>query len=290
VSDRLVVTAVAKNVGRNARRVFGRLAGLAGAFEDLAFVVYENNSTDSTKSELERLAREVPNFRLISEDLSRAEIESFARARHMDGSPCRIELIARGRNIARQALLSDFGDYDQVLVIDPDALWFSRRDILRNAGRISRDEADAICANGLTKWLYYRDAFAFRSRAHPWGPEYLGEGWWRETKPKIQGRYRGTTLVPVNSAFGGAALYSMAAYRQGRYLAMADERYIEQQAGYDTSGAPSKERSAAAAKPMANSDYSGPIVCEHVPFCYSMREAGFGRIFIDPAWRLLFRD
>ena len=290
INKRLLITAVVRDNAATARRCILKLSRLSKEFAALAFVVYENNSTDGTKEILRELSREIPSLSLVSEDLGEEAIASIATARHRNGKPCRIELIARARERARELALRDFGDYDLVLNIDVDAAWFSLSGIRRNAARIARGELDCVCANGITKWLRYRDAFAFRSAAHPYGPELLGEYWWEVTVGRIQQRLRGKRLVPAYSAFGGAALLSMAAFREGKYSAIPDGGYMEVQAGLDSSLAPEDERLRASGFPIPNSNYSKPIVCEHVPFFYALRSRGFDRLFIDPAWRILFLD
>jgi len=287
---RLVVIAVVKDNARTLKRAILKLERLRGFFDQVAFVVYENNSTDGSKEIIEALSKELPAFSYACEDLTAEDQSKIATARHKDGQPCRIEIIARARALAWDMAIRNYGDFDLVLNIDTDALWFSLGDVARNAALLARDGFDCICANGITKWLKYRDAYAFRSSEHPYGPELLGEYWWKVTRARIQRRLVGNHLFPVFSAFGGAALYSMEAYRAGKYGAIPDSRYMDMQRSLDVTMAMPDERSMASSTPVANTDYSKPIVCEHVPFHYAMRGEGFDRIAVDPAWRVLFRD
>jgi hypothetical protein len=290
IDKRLVATAIVKDNAKTVGRVFRKLAALRGFFADLAFVVYENNSTDGTKAILQRLSREIPEFTLFSEDLSPERQAEVAAARHVNGKPCRIELIAYARERGREIVLRDYGDFDYVLAFDADVACFSNHDIVRNALRLGLGAQDCICANGLNKWLKYRDAFAFRSAKHPFGPEFLGEYWWEKTKRRIQLRLRGSALVPVYSAFGGAAIMTMDAFRAGRYSAIPDDGYMKVQRSLDRGEADDEEMGRASASPIPNSNYTKPIVCEHVPFFYSMRERGFNKVYIDPKWKILFLD
>jgi glycosyltransferase involved in cell wall biosynthesis len=287
---RLVVIAIVKNNARTLKRAILKLEKLCGFFDQVAFVVYENNSTDESKTIIQTLSRKISAFTYACEDLSAQDMSAIATVVHKDGKPCRIEIIARARELARTLALRDYGDYDLVLNFDTDAAWFSLGDITRNAARLASGEFDCVCANGITKWLKYRDAFAFRSPEHPYGPELLGEYWWEVTRARIQRRLIGRRLVPVYSAFGGAALYSIEAYKAGRYSAIPDSRYMEVQKSLDMTKSLLDERSRASAIPIANTNYSQSIVCEHVPFHYAMRGRNFGRIAIDPAWRVLFLD
>jgi hypothetical protein len=290
IDGRLVVTAVVKDDAATLGRVSRAIARLRDRFGGIAFAVYENNSTDGTKALLGQLSGELRPFTLVSEDLSPEDEARIATARHRSGRPCRIELLARAREKAREIVACDYADYDYVLVIDMDAALVDLRGIVRNASRLAEGAADCVCANGVNKRLRYRDAFAYRSRRHPFGPELLGEYWWDETVDRIQGRLRGRKLLPVYSAFGGAALMTMAAFKAGTYSAIPGAEYMETQASLDLSEAEPEEASRAGREPIPNTNYSLPIVCEHVPFFYSMRKRGFDRVFIDPAWRILFLD
>jgi hypothetical protein len=287
---RLVVIAIVKNNARTLKRAILKLEKLRGFFDRVAFVVYENNSTDGSKEIIQTLSREISAFTYACEDLSALDMSAIATAVHKNGKPCRIELIARARELARALAIRDYGDYDLVLNFDTDAAWFALGDIARNAVQVASGAFDCVCANGITKWLKYRDAFAYRSPKHPYGPELLGEYWWDVTRARIQRRLVGTRRVPVYSAFGGAALYSMEAYKAGRYSAIPGYDYMEVQKSLDTTMSLPDERSRASAVPIANTNYSKPIVCEHVPFHYAMRAKGFGRIAVDPEWRILFLD
>ena len=281
---------VAKDCARTVGRTIVRLARLRDRLGGLAFVVYENDSKDGTRAILERWSREVPDFRLISEELGPERLAEIATVRRIDGRPCRIQVLAYARERARETAIGEFGDFDCVLAIDADSLWFSASGVLRNAMRAASGELDCVSVNGMNKWLAYRDAYAFRNAEHPFGPEYLGEYWRAKVVPRIQKPMLGSALRPVYSAFGGAAIYSMAAFREGEYGALAGPEFADEQRRLDASRARPDEVGAASPIPVANTNFLAPVVCEHVCFHYSMRRAGFGRMFIDPSWRMLFPD
>jgi hypothetical protein len=287
---RLAVAAVVKDNARTAARLFRGIAGLGRRFDEISFAIYENNSSDGTKAVLQRLSADLPGMRVVSEDLSRERQEEIASVRHKDGRPCRIEILAYVRERARALLLDEFGDYEYVLVADADAALFSYRGVERAALAIDLGEADCVTANGLTKRLLYRDAFALRSREHPIGPEFLGDFWRDVVRKRMQVRLVGRDPFPVYSAFGGAALFRMEAFRAGRYSAIPDEEFCARQRSLDVSSADADELRRASPVPVASMNYLGPIVCEHAYFCYAMRERGFGRILVDPRWRILFLD
>ncbi len=290
MSRRLVVAIVVKDNARTISKIFRGIAGLKNVFDDIAFAVYENNSTDGTKDVLKRLSSEIEGVRVLSEDLSYEQQRQVASVRHKDGRVCRIEILAYARQRVRELVLEEFGDSNYVLVVDVDAVLFSFKGIERASNMIDAGIADCVTANGLTKRLKYRDAFAFRSLEHPIGPEFLGDYWTNIVRKRIQKRLWGRDPIPVFSAFGGAALYSMDAYRAGRYTALPDEKYLAQHRKLDFSHANADELGKASKYPIANTNFLSPIVCEHVPFCYEMREKGYGRIVVDPRWRLLFID
>jgi hypothetical protein len=287
---RLAIAVVVKDNARTAARFFRGVAGLSRSFDEISFAVYENNSSDGTKEELQRLTAELPSMRVASEDLSRERQEEIASVRHKDGRPCRIEILAYAREKVRTRVLDELGDHDFVLVADADAALFSFAGIVRAAEAIGEGRADCVTANGLTKRLLYRDAFALRSREHPIGPEFLGDYWREVVRKRVQARLAGRDPLSVYAAFGGAALYSMDAYRAGRYSAIPDEEFCARQRSLDVSEADTEELRRASPVPVASMNYLGPIVCEHTYFCYAMRGRGFGRILVDPRWRILFMD
>jgi hypothetical protein len=290
VPRRLAVAAVVKDGARTAARLFRGIAGLGRNFDAISFAIYENNSSDDTKAVLDRLSAEISDMRVVCEDLSRERQEEIASVRHKDGRPCRIEILAYARERARSLLLDAYGGYEYALVVDADAFLFSRAGIIRAARAVDDGIADCVCANGLMKRLQYRDAFAFRSVDHPFGPEFLGDYWRDVVRKRIQRRHGGARLIPVFSAFGGAALFRMEAFKAGRYSAIPDEGFLAAHRSLDLRGANADESRRASRDPVPSMNYLSPIVCEHVPFCYSMRTKGFDRIFVDPRWRILFLD
>lgn len=285
-----MVAAVVKNNAKTASRIFRGIARLRRCFDEINFAIYENNSSDGTKAVLRRLSDKIPGMMIESEDLSLEQQKGIASVRHRDGSVCRIEILAYARDRARTIALKNFGYCEYVLLVDADAIVFSFRGIERARMIIDGGIADCVTANGLTKRLLYRDAFAFRSPEHPIGPEFLGDYWTNTVRRRIQKRLSGHDPVSVLSAFGGAALFRMDAYKAGRYTAIPDERYLAQHRKLDFSRANEDERRRASEHPVPNTNFLAPIICEHVPFCYEMRERGFGRIVIDPRWRILFLD
>jgi hypothetical protein len=172
VSRRLVVAIVVKDNARTISKIFRGIAGLKNVFDDIAFAVYENNYTDGTKDVLKRLSSEIEGVRVLSEDLSYEQQRQVASVRHKDGRVCRIEILAYARQRVRELVLEEFGDSNYVLVVDVDAVLFSFKGIERASNMIDAGIADCVTANGLTKRLKYRDAFAFRSLEHPIGPSF----------------------------------------------------------------------------------------------------------------------
>lgn len=286
----IVIAGIVKDNGKTLKRNIERLYKLDLHFEKVQFVFFENNSTDDTKEILDFYKNKDSNFFVLNEDLPLEKQYEIARARHRNGQPCRLEIIAYARNKVASFIKETCVDYDAVLLVDMDTLLISAKQTKKAIHRVLRDGFDCVSANGLTKRGTYRDAFAFRSKNFPFGPEFLGDYWWKYTVKKIQKIYVSPKLIPVYSAFGGAAVYKMSAFIASEYTALPSKDFFNEHKKLDFTFAQKKERERASSEPIANSNYTKPVVCEHVPFHYKMRSQGFNNFVIDTSWRLLFKD
>lgn len=284
----LVVISTVKNIGSALKHNVKKLAKIEKYFEQFSILVFENNSTDSTKKVLSELKQKYSFFNYISNDFSDTEIKQIATAQHKSGTPCRIELISYARNILLKKVKDEYAEYQYTLVIDLDLAFFNPYKIVKIIQKYGKTNFDMISANGLTKKLVYRDAFAFRTLIHPLGPEFIDGYWWSNVVYQIQTRLRGKQLLPVLSAFGGAAIYKTKAYISSEYSALPTPQYALIHSNINFSLVNSTELSQAATLPQPNTNYNKPIICEHVPFHYGMIAQGFTNLFIDPTWKILF--
>jgi hypothetical protein len=243
----LAVVGLARNCARSIERDLKVLEHATQGFGEVHFLIVESDSTDDTVALLRRL------------ELRRATLRHISLGRLSDRYPLRTERIAHCRNAYLDAIAGDprLATVSHVLMVDLDG--------------VCRDldaEALASCWRLAVPWAvctanqgdYYYDIWALR---HPvWCP---GDAW-REhdalvpllgeteaTNVSLFSRMvripRSAAPIEVDSAFGGAALYTRAAALAARY------------AGLDT---------------------EGREVCEHVGYHARLRAAGH-RIFINPA-------
>jgi hypothetical protein len=233
---RVVLCGLARDVEAVLPLNLARLARLGSLFADHRIVVYENDSRDGTARALSEAARRDGRLRAICETLGAPR---WAAVR----DPRRAADMARCRNRLHAAVTAELPDFDHVIVADLDLEGWSYEGVASSFGH---DGWDAMASMGIRfsgNRPFFYDTWALRAVDHP----------------EPHGRYearamvfpRGTEPVPVRSAFSGLAVYSMAAFRAGRY------------AGGD---------------------------CEHVTFHASLAASGFGRIRLNPSMISLYPD
>ncbi len=289
-NESLIVLCLAKNNAKQLQKTLKRFDKIKDYFTDFKVLVYENNSTDSTKDVL-RKAKETYSFiEYYSFDYTDEELEKVATIRLKPSmKQCRIQHIAKGRNFLLEKVRDSFSTFSITLAFDSDVFYFNPYKIVSAVATFNKNECNVLSVNGLTKVFKYRDAYAFRSNSFPYGPEYLGQTWWSETVHQIQKRYKSNQLLPVYSAFGGAALYNTNEYVKGNYSALHTDTSLKVQKEISEVN-PSSTRTDAAPinSPVENTNYTGPVVCEHVPFHYTFYKQGFTKQFIDTSWKMLF--
>jgi len=306
INNRVVIGGVCKNVGETIETTLQKIEATGRCFSEYRALIYENNSTDATKSILNRY-RDSHGYLIISEDLSREEIFSRTEIRSWDNQPCRMELIALARNRLLDTLSQNqLRHYDYLILIDLDLFDWDIQGII-DSFRFTN--WDCISANGIIADGRYRDAYAYRDAEHPFGPELLGEYWWRTVCPRIQRQLTGSELLPVYSAFGGLAIYRLDAIRGCRYSARitpefdklvdrilkskrVSREYLEamreEQAkagvGNGTSSGITGEHGI---NYLNNSGYGYPVVCEHVNFHSQMISRGCDKIYVNPGMTII---
>ena len=286
----LLVLCVTKNSGKQLEKTLKKFAKINKYFSDFKVLVYENNSTDTTKVVLKTAKDKYTFVDYYSFDYTKEEIDTIAPFKHKPRMiPCGIQMIAYGRNFLREKAKDFAENYENVLVFDPDVFYFNPYEIVKRLDKFINNDYNVMSVNGLTKALKYRDAYAYRSQENFYGPEYLGETWWKEDVHKIQKRYIAKKLVPVYSAFGGAAFYKTKEYITATYSALHTTESFDWQEDLLKS-VPALERKDAAKirEPIENTNYTAPVVCEHVPFHYELYKKGYTKQYVDTSWKILF--
>lgn len=287
---KLLVIGITRNGGFLLKYNIYKLLKLRKFFQNVDFCIYENDSTDGTKEYLTDLTDKIDGFKVLSEQIDEKKCAEIITTKTVDGAPCRIELISYARNRLLDFIKPFANNYDYILNIDLDILVHNTKQIVKTFERFKNISFDCITGCGLTKWLRYRDAYAFRTSEFPFGPEFLNEYWWQVTVHQIQKRYPKNLKLSVFSAFGGAAIYKTEAYLSSEYNCHCNEEFLKNHEKIDKSNADSEQIKHCSLKPVPNTQYLTPIICEHVPFHYRMRENGFDKIFVDTSWRFIFKD
>lgn len=163
------------------------------------------------------------------------------------GTRClkRAERMAIYRNRCREHIITHFPEYNYVIIVDMDLnTGFSYDGIANTFGWKPQEDWHMVGSNG----ILYKDYGGVRDR--PLHFDVWAFRWQGSYKPthafKINPRHwrRGEPLHPLFSCFGGVGVYVMDAFKKSHYD------------GTD---------------------------CEHVPFHRHMREAGLGRLFMNPS-------
>jgi hypothetical protein len=296
----IIVGGICRNIAPQLPTLDSFLQTLIEKIPTVRIFIYENNSTDSTKVGLEALRTKYPaNLTVESEDISREELLETSKARTWDNLPCRMECIARARNALLRLIhrTVTVGDDDVVAFVDIDIEKMPTMDMLIDLLQNFPKDADAILANGLNRRGNYYDMYAIRDVEQPFGPEIIGETFWKQVRRARQIHRR--TLV--YSGFGGIGIYRGACIKDNSYSAIPTrdlDGLIRRMfaAGGRTIPSPATHYEGAlqgiylfgAEKGRDifywnNSGYNFPVVCEHSTFHARMIMRGQGRIFVEPS-------
>ena len=241
----LCVGLVRNGAGR-IREEVENLAAAIGPCRALHFLLIESDSDDGTVGELERLSREIENFRFVSLRRLRDEL------------PVRTARLARCRNAYLKEIRENdlYTDVDYVVMADLDGI---NTELSPESFESCwhRDDWDACFAN--PDGSYY-DIWALR---HPlWSPNdcTAQNKFLNEYSSDLEGNLYASVLsrmitipreaewIEVDSAFGGLGIYKKAILQAGQYAGVTAQ---------------------------------GEEVCEHVPFHAQLKAEG-ARLFINP--------
>lgn len=291
----ILICGVAKNCAFALPSTIRQCEALGSCFDDYRVVIYENNSTDPTASLLATWATRNPNVTLLTEVLSKEQLYGLCRSVDRFRSPCKVELIARGRNIVLDEVAqSHYPTFDYVVVADLDfeCPW----PIREICEAIQQREWDCITTYGVDEKGRYYDVYALRDEQVPLGPEFLGDGWWPVRLQHRPEMHPSDPWMKVQSAFGGLAIYRAACILPLRYSAGVTEARILEAKNLLSHNLRIKNlfsrlRKTKSLMPIANSTFGPvPVACEHVSLHAEMRARGYDRIFINPQMRLTWKE
>ena len=235
----LVILGAARDCATGLKTNIQRLKELGSQFENHHIYIYENGSKDHTRA---MLRKAFPHVGDTSDPI--------------DKTQSLWQRMQKVRENTKQEFLHQHGQQkvDYVLLVDMDLVGGIHPRSLEQIFKEPRQDWDALFANGLSykhmsgprKWLFKiigisnrsYDSLAFEDTQ----AQTVKHPYCLLTRKPIDF----TRDVPVNSSFGGAALYKADAFLSADYLAEAEAQH-----------------------------------CEHRVFHKSMREKGFDRLFIS---------
>ena len=302
------IGAIAKNISDRFLAFQLFCGSVYSEFPDMQIYIYENNSTDNTKADLERWAAMNSRIHYKCEDIPEEEFLKTTAPRTMDNKACRMVKIAYARNKLMEMLEeTDIGsrEEDRIIMIDPDLPVMFDADSLIAILKSGRNDYDALFANGKGLRGNYYDASAYFDTQFPFGMELIPE------RTVFDEKYKSIMVnipvaaprIPVFSAFGGIGVYRASAIRGLRYSGVVTEDVHKVYTNVCRSYPSHPWVQRVNQKPVThiegalmgvylfddklfyrnNSGYNYPVICEHVPFHCAMINRGASRLFVDPS-------
>lgn len=210
IQEKVLICGVCRNIQEAVPNTIKSIEKLGSQFLEYRTIIYENNSTDSTKALLKSWADSDPHVIYMSEQLSKRKLSRELSMK----TPNRTEKIARARNkVLEVALSPHFDDFKYVIWADLDFLTPWDVDSIKETILHPQEAWDAVLSYG------FYDLFAMRSSDCPIGFELIGDLYWKH----LDALYERFTLdrndpwKKVYSAFGGLGIYKREAIRGCRY-------------------------------------------------------------------------
>jgi hypothetical protein len=190
-----VITGIARDNIYDLLVMMQHIEHLGQLFADYRVIIFENDSKDGTKNILSLWQTRNPKISILNKDFHNAKRPN-------------IGFLANARNYYLTALASPkYKNFNMLIVVDMDMSYgFDVRGIQDSFAKI--EQWDAVCSNGISNAngeMY--DMFAFRNDQYPWAIYDTKDYWRKISKGQRQIFTAGSGLVPVQSCFGGMALY-----------------------------------------------------------------------------------
>ena len=251
----VIFAGCARNVEKCIKTNLDHINACGAKFKSFQLIIYENDSTDNTRTILNEAKKD--NYHYIFEDNVT--------------EPARTVRLAHGRNqiIAKMRELDTYGVYHYLIMMDLDNINSSGSfiDSIETCFDYETDDWDVLTANQTGG---YYDLWALRYS------EIIDGDFWKDKyyKEEIEETQRiiivpqlilpQDTLIEVDSAFGGIAIYKISSIPE-------DAKYV---------GKYPDDKPYDHVCPIKDiSDYNQK--CEHVDFHESIRNHG-GKIFVNP--------
>lgn len=206
IDKSVIICGLVKNAEKTISENLKRMCKIAGSFSRSKVIIYENNSTDSTKQILNRFDFGTTNVKVISEDID----ETTVIRPYSDAHPCRIELIKNARNRLVKEIREDTHS-EYVVMIDLDGTDFDN--VEQSLLKLDKSKFDVFYANGTDECGLYYDLYAIRIENLLYGPEIIGETFWNLPTVKLGN----LEPIKVYSAFGGIGIFKKRVFDDTQY-------------------------------------------------------------------------
>lgn len=211
---KVAIVAIARNAMPHLRNTLALIDELAGRFRDCCFYVYENDSDDDTASVLDDFS--IRQWVTVEhETLARPDYRGFEEERTI--------ALAEYRNRCQSWVDENAGDANYVVVLDLDPHGgFSTDGVLNSIGNICEQmsrENRPLDVGGMAShslWVQVEGGEVSLAAYDAWAARL---SWWDDRRAKMpMGWFHmlmlpvGSDPVPMNSAFGGLAVYRREAF------------------------------------------------------------------------------
>lgn len=215
-----VVVAIARNSMPHMTNTLALLDEVQKGFRSCRFFCFENDSTDDTAEVLDAYAAARDWATVEHQTFSRPDVRGFEKAR--------TEALAEYRNRCQDWVRENASSvrFTIVLDMDPhggfsvDGVFHSVARLIENQGEGWKYRAGAMASFSLISFV--NEGVTQIAQYDAWAARPLS--WWRDRRNEIGMNWfhllvppTGSPVMPMNSAFGGLAVYDTQAYLSGRY-------------------------------------------------------------------------
>lgn len=259
--SRVSICSIVRDCEKNLKKNISKIEELRKLFLDSEVVIFENDSKDNTLSVLKAWGMNSPGIHVFSENYN---ITTIPDKKNGGENPffsfSRIKKMTFYRNKYLKYLnYSDFKK-DFVIIIDLDISDFKIDGIIHSFGYA--DLWDCISANGISKGsnfrTQYHDSYALIEKGKI--DDTQTEADVKENRIRYSGLLASSRLLPVDSAYGGLAIYHWEVIKGLEYFC------------------------------PANDDLSVQCKSEHVGLHKNMLDKGYSRMFINPEMVVKYRS
>ncbi|MGA2408217.1 MAG: hypothetical protein ABSF81_15910 [Bacteroidales bacterium] len=255
------ICSIVRDCESNLKKNIPKIELLRSLFKESEIVVFENDSIDKTKEILKNWESDSENVNVFTDTFGNITIPSKGSIK---GNPyysiSRIEKMVSYRNKYMNFLNTQGLKRDFVIIIDLDISGFEIDGVCDSFGTTT--DWDCISANGTSISSRFRRQYhdAYALIEYDKINQIQTEQSIRLSRIRHSFLQKGMPLFPVDSAYGGMAIYRWPSIK-GIYYSY-----------------------------LLNDDIRVQCKSEHVGLHKTMKENGFGKIFINPAMRVKYRS